>query len=123
MEDWGNWLLIIMWILGFWAGWRWHRIRWEMHVLKNPQAVRRALDRLEELKSQVEQAASDQPEEIRVERVGTQIYLYQKHTDEFLAQGPDLESALAVVEQRFPNRSFRGLIDREQAEALGITVK
>lgn len=115
--------MIIIWALGFWAGWRWHRIRWEQHVLKNPQAVRRALDRLEELKSQVEQAASDQPEEIRVERVGNQIYLYQKQTDEFLAQGPDLESALAVVEQRFPNRSFRGLIDREQAEALGITVK
>lgn len=112
--------MMIVWALGFWAGWRWHQVRMAQRILRDPRSLRRALDEIDRLNLEVKTLESPGGEPLRVERVGSQLYLYQADTDEFLAQGPDLESALEQMAQRFPNRSFRGHLEKEQADQLGI---
>ena len=85
----------------------------------------RMLDRAREEIARIDHKYSDASttEELSVERHGDQIYIYTKSDGEFLAQGSDLEECLARIEQRFPGRNFRGLISKEQADTLGISVK
>ncbi len=85
----------------------------------------RMLDRAREEIARIDRKYSDASptEELSVERHGDQIYIYTKSDGEFLAQGSDLEECLARIEQRFPGRNFRGLLTKEQADSLGISVK
>ncbi len=62
-------------------------------------------------------------EELEVERHGEQIYVYGKQDREFLAQGSSLQEALARIEQRFPGRKFKGHLSKDQADALGVSIK
>ena len=62
-------------------------------------------------------------EEVEIERINDTLYVYTKNGKEFLAQAPTLEEALSRINKRFPNRAFKGLISKEQAEALGISAK
>lgn len=62
-------------------------------------------------------------EELRVERHGDQLFLYAKESNEFLAQGSDLEEAILRIEQRFPDRKFQGHLSKEQADELDVSVK
>jgi len=111
----------------FWLGIVIGRMQAIQRLVKNfmqdPDSIQRLFKDLERVAKQAEEAKpKDQPEELRVERAGNQIYLYHKETNEFLAQGPDLQSALDVVEQRFPHRVFQGRLSKDQADALGITI-
>ena len=64
--------------------------------------------------------ADDMHRSIRIEQHDNQIYLFAEDTNEFLAQATTLQEALAVVETRFPTQSFKGHLNKEQADALGI---
>lgn len=44
--------------------------------------------------------------DIKVEQIGTQIYLWDKANDDFLAQGKNIEEALDRCHERYPNKKF-----------------
>jgi len=50
---------------------------------------------------------------MQVERVGDQVYAYDTHSGEFLAQATSLELLLNAVNQRFPNKKFFGTISAD----------
>ena len=110
---------VVVWILGVWVGWRLHRAWWHFNLSQRTDQLRILLDQLDELRSK----AQDEPETaLRVDRVGPEIFLYEEATGEFLAQAPTLQVALERVAQRYPDRNFRGLLTREQAQQYGVTV-
>lgn len=111
---------IVVWLLGAWVGWRLHRAWWHWNLSQRTDQLRDLLDQLDQLRDQPESDA-DKPTALRVERVGTEIYLYDQASGEFLAQGPTLQEALERVGQRYPDRNFRGLLTREQAQEFGVT--
>jgi hypothetical protein len=49
---------------------------------------------------------SDDVIELTIEQVGSQTYAYNKHTGQFLAQGPTLDDAMKIAAGRFPNKKF-----------------
>jgi hypothetical protein len=111
---------IFILVLAFWLGWKLRGFWLLITLSANPKLLAEAA---RQAKIMADTSDTNEARQIRVERVGDCLYLYAEDTDEFLAQGPTLEAALAAIEQRFPNEQFRGHIDRKQVEALGITIK
>lgn len=117
--------IIIVFGSGFVLGWFWQAKRIIGKLVQDPQ---RTIDLIKKYQEEVEKeqkqsAIKDSIRSIRVEKHGSTLYLYAKDTDEFLAQGSTLQEALATIEKRFPNQDFKGLLSKEEADALGITVK
>jgi len=114
----------ILWFaLGFALGWILQARRMISKLLANPDRSIEIIKKCKQLQDKDTEAEEQSARSIRVERHGDAIYLYAKDTEEFLAQGSTLQEALAVVEKRFPDQNFRGLLSKEEAATLGITVK
>jgi hypothetical protein len=112
-------LLILL--AGIVVGWWLHRISVLNRVLKDPDNFIKMLEKYKAAKQEVEtlsEAEGYRP--LKVEKHGDMIYLFAEDTDEFLAQAPTLQAALALVEKRFPNQLFKGHLDKEQVTSLGI---
>lgn len=117
--------IIIVFGSGFILGWFWQAKRIISKLIENPQ---RTIDLIKKYQSEIEKDQKsnldkDASRSIRVERHGNTLYLYAKDTNEFLAQGQTLQEALLIVEKRFPDQSFKGLLSKDEADALGISVK
>lgn len=114
---------LVLFGLIFWAGYLWGKhmavMRMLASIVENPEHLGRALDKLRAHQAQAETPA----DQLLVERVDDQIYIYDLEREEFLAQGATLEQALDRVAQRFPDRRYSGHLTREQADALAIKPK
>lgn len=103
-------------VAGFWAGWRLRGAIFYWTVAEHPEKFAEALMELQRLQQQPDDGAKPQQDgrvELSVERVGNQLYAYTKQGDEFIAQGPNLETLLELAHQRFPDRAFFGTIDSD----------
>ena len=103
--------------LGYW----WSILRVYHRLASDPQRLVRLGEELQKLHDDAE--SENEPRKIRIEKHGSELYLFTEDTDEFLAQGMTLEDALDRVNKRFPGQLFKGHITKEDAERLGITVK
>jgi hypothetical protein len=113
MEELINYTIVA--VIAFWIGWR---VRTAIILAKMSLQPEKMIKLLEQVKaindkeldsdSGIEQISSD---ELRIERVGEQLYAYTKHNNEFIAQGNDLESVLNSAHRRFPDRTFFGTIE------------
>lgn len=91
-------------------------------LIDNPKEVEKLVNLArKEKESNLEEL--DIPEPLKVERHGSQIYLYNEKTDEFLAQGSTLQEALDNTEKRYPNKQFKGYLSKDEADRLGVSVK
>lgn len=108
------WPLIAL-VVGFWAGWRLRGTIISWTISEHPEKFIEALAELQQLQQSADSVEPDQDGrvELSVERVGNQLYAYTKQGDEFIAQGPDLETLLELAHRRFPDRLFFGTIDSD----------
>jgi hypothetical protein len=112
---------LLLLLAGFVIGWWAHRIAVLNRILKNPDSLIKLLQKYKTAKLEAENLADgDGHRNIRIEKHGDQLYLFAEDTNEFLAQASTLQDALALVESRFPTQSFKGHLDKEQADSLGI---
>lgn len=114
--------------LAIWIAYKWGQhvaaMRITRMLIDNDPALNNAVERARrDLKAIDAQDKDQSAEELRVERHGDQLYVYTKINDEFLAQGSTLEECLDRIGKRFPDRNFRGLLSKEQADALGVSGK
>lgn len=124
-------LLGVFFIVGIWAGWVVRGVHLLLMISKDPdrfaelikevKAVNREYE-LETGKALGGDAATHKVEDLKIESHGGHLYLFTKDKDEFIAQGATLKAALDEAGRRFPNRIFHGMVSREEAEALGISV-
>jgi predicted membrane protein len=85
---------IVLAVCGAWLCFNLGRI-YQTHVM-----MRRLISNVKEIQDLLESTEPepvDEDVEIRAEWVGSQVYLYVKSNDEFLAQGPDLDTALERI--------------------------
>ena len=79
-----------------------------MHnVSENPRKmieILEKIDRLNAKEQQTNQQDSDSLNDIKTEVHHGITYLFDKDTDEFLAQGTSYDDALQIASKRFPNR-------------------
>lgn len=116
-----DWTGIFIYSMLFWLVFRLGQVRGRMElmreILARPEEITRIVN-----KYRVKDDLTPDEETLEVERHGDLIYVYTK-SGEFLAQAASLQECLARIEQRFPDRKFRGQLTKEQADNLGVSVK
>lgn len=121
-------LLILAVVIGlaYWSGFRvgqmvtLHRII--SRLLEGDPELDQAIARARKDLAQSPPAdvSSQSARQIRVEREGDQLYLYDRNSGQFLAQGSSLEQALNRVGEQFPNQFFTGHLTADDVKKLGI---
>jgi hypothetical protein len=106
---------LILWASAFAAGWYIRGALILARLASDPDKMIKILESIRELNRREGSLQSSQPEdvsgdELRIERVGNELYAYTVKDDEFIAQGPDLTTVLELAHKRYPNRSFFGTI-------------
>lgn len=104
-------LLIVIWGAVCWILGRWYQ---------TTVIIRRLISNSDQLRSALNQLEQDTQEDhseripIRAEWVGDQVYLYVTATNEFLAQGPDVDTAIDRIVKFTPGCDY--VLPREMAE-------
>ena len=77
------------------------------NLIKNPDDMIDLINKLKLINNEIE--THDMPEDaipLEIEKVNGYIYAYSKTTGEFLAQAHDIEQAVRIARQRFPDKTF-----------------
>ena len=80
------------------------------NISQNPRKIITLLEEIEKINKQgeeepePEEEPSDQLGNISVEEHNGLVFLYDRTTKEFIAQGTNFDSAIAAAEKRFPGR-------------------
>ena len=102
-------LVVLVFLLGFVAGWHARFLVIIKNMIDNPDEVIKAINQIKSLSKQHEQDDSEiDAELIEIETENHQgvIYAYDKHTGEFIAQGSSEEDLINQAKKRFPNKNF-----------------
>lgn len=95
-------LLMLFYGLVCYAVGRWHQAQIMIQrLLSNTDRIREILNNLHE-----EENPADERIPIRAEWVGDQVYLYVQHTGQFLAQGPDVDTAIDRITHFTPGCDY-----------------
>ena len=102
MNDWDI-IWLVLFGLGCFSLGRWYQIHVMIKgLLNNHERVQKLLSRYAEEDAQAE----SQVVAIRAEWVGDQVYLYRDDTQEFLAQGIDVHTAIGNITKLTPGISY-----------------
>jgi len=102
-------LLMLFYGLVCYAVGRWHQAQIMIQrLLSNTDRIREILNSLHE-----EETPADERIPIRAEWVGDQVYLYVQHTGQFLAQGPDVDTAIDRITHFTPGCDY--VLSKEMA--------
>jgi hypothetical protein len=112
-------VILFVFIFGFVFGWLRASKSILDKILGDPDSMMNLLKKYKDAKDD-EVGDNVSVRELRVEKHGEQLYLFDKDSNEFLAQGSTLQEAIANVEKRFPDQTFCGLMSKEEADTLGI---
>lgn len=90
----------------FWGIWRATQSFIE-RIIERPEEIREIMQRVEQVsKEEQQESTTTEPKaDIKIEKHNDVVYLYDQD-DTFLAQGPDITSALTAAQRRFPDRKF-----------------
>lgn len=101
--------VLLVFILGFVAGWHLRALTILRNLVNNPQEMIKVLTELKEISAQEERyggPVSTDTIELEIEHHQDVIYAYDKLTGEFIAQGSTEQELLDSARKRFPNKDF-----------------
>ena len=100
----------------FKAGKHWALYQFGQHLAEDPDHMIKILNQIKSINQDID--LENMPEDAHpmlLERVGSELYAYDKLTGEFLAQARDLSTLMAVVGERFPNKKFFGTLRKDDS--------
>ena len=99
-------------IVAFFIGYSARGIALIAKMGSNPQHFINILEKIKAINEQAEkeETAKATGTELVIERVNETLYAYVKDTDQFIAQGPNLQELLEIAHSRFPGKVFFGNI-------------
>jgi spore cortex formation protein SpoVR/YcgB (stage V sporulation) len=104
--------LLIIAGIAFWAGWFFRGAVLLARFSDNPEHFIDILEKIKKVNEEIKQETVEKKlgTELSIERHGEMLYAFIKGTDQFVAQGTDIDSVLAEAKKRFPGRKFFGII-------------
>lgn len=107
--------LIIVAAFAFWIGWSIRGIVLLARFGTDPEHFIDILKKIKEINDEEARAAQQDKlgTELAIERHGEMLYAFVKETNQFIAQGKDLNVLLDEAKKRFPNRKFFGVIEKD----------
>ena len=76
------------------------------NLVRDPDGMIAMIGKLKEIISSEVEGMPEDAHEVKTEQQGSQIYAYDKHTGEFLAQADTLHSVMVLAAKRFPGKKF-----------------
>jgi hypothetical protein len=98
-------LLVCSHLFMFWLGYKWGVHSAVVRLIKNfiddPKDLQDAFNKLRDIRDndEIADAKSDDEIEIEAHVQGTQVYLWRKDTNQFLAQGKSIDEAIMAISQ------------------------
>jgi hypothetical protein len=99
--------------LAFYIGWFCRGISIMQNLAERPEHMIALLEEIRKINEQEAQSLPTDIIEMNVEKQNGAIYLFNKTTGDFLAQGASIEDAVKIAAERFPGKRF-GYTDAEQ---------
>lgn len=93
----------IIFVIAFWLGWRVRTAIVLHHLKEDPDKMIGILNKIKEInegEAIIEQVKGD----VKIEHHHGHVYLFEKETDKFLAQGSTIAEAIEIMDKRFPGR-------------------
>ena len=104
---------LIVAFVAMWCGWHLRGVFLIARMSQDPQHFINILKNIKQINDkEAEEEAEKIGTELNIERHGEMLYAFVKDTNQFIAQGNDLNTLLDQAKQRFPNRKFFGVIDK-----------
>jgi hypothetical protein len=100
-------LAVVVGFIAFWVGWHARGFSFLTAISQNPDHVIGLLQKIKEINSEVE--VNDMPADaipLTIEKVGDQVYAYNKITGEFLAQAQTVYQVALAAAARHPGKKF-----------------
>ena len=104
---------IIIAIVAFWIGSHWKAYQIMQNLISRPDDMITLITRLKEINQETDASIPEDAHPMQLERVGDQLYAYDKHSGEFLGQAASLDNLIESIDQRFPNKKFFGTISAD----------
>ena len=114
-------ILIFVFVLGYFIGWTGHAKQLFDRLTENPDEMIRLLNEYKKSSEIEVKEDTGSAREVEVEHINNIFYLYAKDNGQFLAQATTLDEALVLIEKRFPNQTFQGIISSEEAKRMGLS--
>ena len=103
-------LLICSHLIMFWAGYKWGLHSAVMRIVRNfiddPDHIRKTFNQLERVRAGLDLDEDTVTVAVTADCVNNQIYIYREDTGEFLAQGADIDTAIANCIKMTPGVSY-----------------
>ena len=106
-------LLVCSHLVMFWAGYKWGLHQAVLRIVRNfiddPEHIRQTFSQLERVRAGLDIDEEDTPAEnvdVTAEWIGNVVYIRREDTGEFLAQGPDVESAIRSIPAGDRDRAY-----------------
>lgn len=99
-------LNVLYFAIVFWIGWRARTAVIMYHLSEDPDKMIGILNKIKEInanKSQIE-STSSALSEVKIEHHHGHVYLFERATDKFLAQGETVADAVKMINKRFPGQ-------------------
>lgn len=103
-----DFILIGLVVLAMWAGWFLRGITLLARMGRDPDHFINLLKEIKKINEQQDQKENTEKQDtlLEIEKHGDMLYAFVKETDQFIAQGPSMESIMQEAAKRFPNRKF-----------------
>ena len=76
------------------------------NLVRDPDGMISMINKLKEIVASEVEGMPEDAHEVKTEQQGSQIFAYDKHTGEFLAQAESLHSVMVLAAKRFPGKRF-----------------
>lgn len=110
--------------LGYFVGWMNHAKQLLQRLTDNPDEMIRILNEYKKETNKIKETVKEDStpvREVEVEKINDMFYLYAKDNGQFLAQATTLDEALKIIEKRYPNQTFQGIISSDEAKRMGLS--
>ena len=109
--------VLVIAFVAMWVGWVARGIIMLARFGTDPEHFIEILQKIKEIndKEQIEGKEQAIGTELAIERVGNELYAYAKDTNQFIAQGSNLDKLMEEAKKRFPDRRFFGVISKDNS--------
>jgi hypothetical protein len=76
------------------------------NLVRDPDGMIAMIGKLKEIIGSEVEGMPEDAHEVKTEQEGSQIFAYDKHTGEFLAQAENLHEVMIQAAKRFPGKKF-----------------
>lgn len=96
---------VIIILAAFWLGWRVRTAIIMYHLSEDPDKMIKILNQIKAINQRADSKVETKHNgDVKIEHHHGHVYLFERDTDRFLAQGETIADAIKIMDKRFPGQ-------------------